>query len=393
MAKLNKIMIIYANSGAGHRRAAEALYSTMQETFPAAEIKILDVLDYTNPVFEKSYPQSYLFLVRYCPLLWGFGYYIIDNPYIDPIVRHFRRAANSRQAKGFLNLVASEQPDLIITTHFLPNELLSIMKERKRLKSFVVTCITDYHPHIIWMDSGVDLYMTPTPEMTPKLKSWGISERKVLPLGLPIHPVFAEHTEKSEARRKLGLKDGMFTILITSGGFGVGPIKGLVSELRKVKTPIQVVVICGANPKLPEEIHALTAGSIHHFVICGYIANMHEFMEASDLLISKAGGLTSSEAMAKGLPLIMIRPIPGQEWGNCQFLLEHHAGFRANNPGQVRRLVERIVRNPAILRRLRENINRLAKPDAATRIAVTMKKMAVMNDRVGETRNGESSVN
>lgn len=390
MAKPNKIMIIYANSGAGHRRAAEALYSTMKETFPNAGIQILDVLDYTNPVFKKSYPQSYLFLVRYCPLLWGLGYYLIDNRYVDPIVRHFRRTANFRQAKGFLNLVDAEQPDLIVTTHFLPNELLSILKERNRLKSFVVTCITDYYPHIIWKDSGVDLYMTPTPEMTPKLKSWGIPEHKVIPLGLPIHPVFAEYTEKSEARRKLGLKEGLFTILITSGGFGVGPIKGLVSELRKITTLIQVVVICGANSKLPEEISALTTGSIHHFVIRGYVANMHEYMAASDLLISKAGGLTSSEAMAKGLPLIMIRPIPGQEWGNCRFLLEHHAGFRADTPRQVRRLVERIVRNPAVLRRLRENINRLAKPDAAARIAVTLKNLTIMNAGEGETENGES---
>lgn len=374
MATLNKIMIIYANSGAGHRRAAEALFCTMKDAFPTAGIKLLDVLDYTNPVFKKSYPQSYLFLVRYFPLLWGFGYYIIDNPYVDRIVRHFRRATNSRQAKGFFNLITAERPDLIVTTHFLPNELLSILKERRGLKAFLVTCITDYHPHIIWKDSGIDRYVTPTAEMTQKLKSWGIPERKILPLGLPIHPAFTEHTEKSEVRRKLGLETGMLTVLITSGGFGVGPVKGLVSELRKIKTPLQVVVICGANPKLHDEITAFTSGSIHHFVIHGYVANMHEFMEASDLLISKAGGLTSSEAMAKGLPLIMIKPIPGQESGNCQFILEHHAGFRANTPRQARRLVERIARNPGVLRRLRDNIGRLGQPDAAVKIAAAVKK-------------------
>ncbi len=374
MNPLNKIFIIYANSGAGHRRAAEALNTKAKDYFPQADIRLFDALDYTSPLFKRTYPMIYLFLVNHCPWLWGVFYYFLDNRYIDKFARIFRRNTNSFYGKAFINFLLDEKPDLILTTHFLPNELVSFLKKRYRFQTILITCITDYYPHAWWRDSGVDLYIAPSRDLKPRLIQLGISEERIIVIGIPIHPVFGEKNDKVLTRQKLGISTNPFTILITSGGFGVGPIKKLVNSLKHVMTPLQILVICGNNPKLQNELTELTNKTIHNIHIYGFIQNMHEFMAASDIMLSKSGGLTSTEAMAIGLPLITLKPIPGQESGNCEFILKNKAGIRIKTVREARKVLEKLLNNQDSLNSMRENMSKIGRPHAVNEILAYIKE-------------------
>lgn len=375
MSFLTKIFIIYTDAGAGHRRAAEALNKVTGEVFPEAQVSLFDVLNYTTPLFKRSYPAVYLFMVNRCPWLFGLGYYLTDIRAIDRFVRIFRRLTNSINCKPFEKFLLTEKPDLVITTHWLPNEIISSLKRRRKLQPFLVTCITDYYPHAFWRNRGVDLYIAPNEDLLPRLTKLGVAPEKVQTFGLPIAPEFALHHEKMELRKGLGLETDLFTILITSGGFGVGPIKELVAEIEKIDRPIQVQVVCGNNTGLRDELIAYTAKSRHRFQIYGFVTNMDELMEASDILISKSGGLTSTEAMAKNLPLIILYPIPGQEFSNSEFLVKHGAGVRARSAKQASSALESILDEPSRLESLRQNISKLARPNAARKIITYLKQV------------------
>ncbi|TCL73229.1 processive 1,2-diacylglycerol beta-glucosyltransferase [Hydrogenispora ethanolica] len=366
--QLKKIMIIYADSGAGHRRAAEALYQVVTADYPAAQVQLFDALQYTTAVFRQSYPRTYLYMVNHCPWLWGSFYHMLDNGRVDRFARAFRRQTNAQHCRKLEKYLLQEQPDLVLTTHFLPNEIITHLKRRHGFRTFLATCITDYYPHIFWRDRGVDLYFTPHEELTPCLIRMGIPAERIRTLGIPIVPAFSRPADRNALRRKFHLADDRLTVLIASGGFGVGPVEDLVVELDRVEKPLQVLVICGKNPRLQEELTRLTQGARQQFQIYGFVDNMHELMEASDLMISKSGGLTVTEAMAKGLPLLVLNPIPGQETGNCQFLLRHGAGLRVKDPAQAREVLESLLDHPEQLAGMRENMRKLGRPDAAREI-------------------------
>ena len=227
-----------------------------------------------------------------------------------------------------------------------------------------------YYPHAFWRNRGVDLYIAPNEDLIPRLTKLGVAPEKAQTFGLPIDPEFELHQDKVAIRKKLGLDPDLFTILITSGGFGVGPIKELVAEIEKIEASLQVQVVCGKNTGLREELTAHTKKARHRFQIYGFVTNMDELMGASDILISKSGGLTSTEAMAKNLPLIILYPIPGQEFSNSEFLLKHGAGVRARSAKQARLALE-----PSKLDLLRKNIGKLARPNAARKIITYLKQV------------------
>jgi processive 1,2-diacylglycerol beta-glucosyltransferase len=326
-------------------------------------------LNYTAPFFGKNYSRIYLFLVKYAPLLWGFGYYFLNLDWVDRVSKVVRRINNRIYCRGLEEYLLAQQPDLVLTTHFLPNEVISHLKKRHGFKTFLVTCITDYYPHAFWRDQGVDFFVTPSEQLTPRLVRLQIAAERIKPLGIPIDPVFGQRKSKEAVRVELGLAPDRFTVLITSGGFGVGPVQKLLREIVQIAKPLQTLVICGNNSKLRESLAAAYNDCLDHRVhVYGYVRNMHELMDASDLMVSKSGGLTVTEAMAKGLPMIVLDPIPGQESGNCDFLLKHHAGLQAKNSQAAAGTIARLAAEPELLRQLRDNIARLGRPQAAREI-------------------------
>ena len=294
---------------------------------------------------------------------------------MDRIVKLFRRMNNALYCKRFEDYLLAEQPDLVLTTHFLPNEIITHLKKRHRFRTTLVTCITDYYPHAWWRDRGVDLYITPNEDLTPRLVKLGILPAKIKPLGIPIDREFAERHSKTDIRNQLGLQPDRLTLLITSGGFGVGPVKDLLAEVVKIKFRLQILVICGNNNSLQEELKEFAGSKAHDVRIFGFVRNMHELMAASDLMVSKSGGLTSTEAMAKGLPMVVLYPIPGQESSNCDFLLKHEAGVLAQDPPGAACQIEALLGETSRLQRFQNNIAKLGKPHSAREIVAYVRNV------------------
>ncbi len=327
-----KIIIVHASSGAGHQKAAEALFKVLKEK-EGIEVRLIDSLDYTAPLFHFLYPRAYLFLVRYVPFVWGFFYDGLNFAFIGSILRFLRRALNAMNGGALENFFLSEKPDVIIATHFFASEVASAMKQKGKLASRLITVITDFSIHSVWMTPMTDTYIVGASDTEEVLIQRGVPKEKIAVLGIPVDPIFEKEEDRTALSRKLGISPGEFTVLIASGGFGVGPVESLVVSLSRDER-LQLLVVCGYNKSLCERLKRRTGEMAHRVKLFGFVNNIHELMSVSDCMVSKSGGLTMSEAMVKSLPCFILYPIPGQESGNKDVLVRHGAAtFVANIQG------------------------------------------------------------
>jgi processive 1,2-diacylglycerol beta-glucosyltransferase len=367
------VLVTYASAGAGHKKAAEAIYNAFLRLGEVEGVFIIDSLDYTNQIFKWSYPRVYLFLVNYLPQLWGFFYYALDNHKIYFLISKIRRWVNRLNSKRFIKFLIKENPKVIISTHFFASEIISNLKNRGLISSYVISVITDLRVHSFWATESIDIYTVGSVEAKADLMRWGIDEGKMKLLGIPIDPIFYSKLDRNYLREKLNLNKDKFTILIVSGGFGVGPVrklvKTIVSPKIKFKDYIQLIVVCGRNNRLYKYIENIRLRSIPTLKVFGFVDNMDELMEVSDLLISKPGGLTISEALAKGLPIIIVSPIPGQEERNAEVLVKYSVGIKAKRTDEVKEILFRLLNNPQELNEMKENIRQMTRPRAAEEIA------------------------
>ena len=366
-----KILIAHAYAGIGHKKAAEAIGKALLDS--GAQVEVVDTLDYTNSFFKFSYPRVYLFLINRAPFLWGCLYYFFDFRLADFLCAPVRRFFHDLQAARFIRFVIEKKPDVIVCTHFLPAEVVSALKKKNLFNGRLITVITDFLPHSFWLARESDYFIGAIEKTKRGLMRRGIEEERVKILGIPADPVFSISKGRKAMIEKLGLRENCFNLLIMGGGFGTGPVKGIVNTLSDlgsgVKNGLQIIVICGKNKGLLEDLNKIGASSGIKISAFGYMNNVDEFMEASDLIITKSGGLTVSESLSKKLPMIIIQPIPGQETGNCKILEGYGVAVRANTVGQVVDHVRRFLAAPEKIIGMKARINLLAYPDAAKDIA------------------------
>jgi len=353
----------YAPAGEGHRRASEAVASAAQG-LPDVSVELKDCLMGSAPWFRWTYTGGYLGLVRWAPAIWGGLYSVTDRWGSDRWLRQLRRWSNARQARVFAEWLLATQPDVVIATHFFPVEVAAALKRTGRLRSRVVCVITDWLPHAFWLCPGIDRYAVATEATRQALLRRGIPATQVVVTGIPIGQRFTTPLERTVAAKRLGIDPQRFTILIGSGGFGIGPVETLVRTLGSMGGSYQMLVVAGRNEPLRRSVEALRARVRHPMMVHGFVHNMDEFMAASDLLISKAGGLTCAEAMAMGLPMIIVAPIPGQEARNSALLIREGAAIQVARAAEVAMQVERL-RSPGALQQFASAARRLAHPDAA----------------------------
>ena len=360
-----KFLIIYATAGAGHKKAAEAIYEALLEKVDKKDLQIIDSLDYTNRFFKWLYSKKYLTLINYMPNMWGFFYFLFNRWFIYKLLWFPRRLTNAIMARRFENFICSQGPEVIITTHFMANEIISSMKQRCKLDCRLFTCVTDYRIHSFWIADGVDGYFVAADRTKDDLLRRGAAGDKIYVTGVPISLKFSYALDRQKAQVKLGLNIGLFTVLIIGGGFGIGPLDKLVLKIGTLPLAVQLVVVCGFNEKLYEDIEETAAKHNIKAKIFKFVDNVHELMSASDVLVTKSGGLTSAEAMAKCLPTIFVRPIPGQEKRNSRVLKSVGAALIAKDPQDAAKKIEKIFRNQAVLNKMRAAIKNIARPQAA----------------------------
>jgi len=367
---LKKLLLLSASAGAGHTRAAEALERAFNQLEPALEVRHLDVLDYTNKLFRHLYSKAYIELVNKMPEVPGWMYDKLDKPWKN---ERRRLALDKLNTRPLVRLLRSYQPDFIVCTHFLPAEIVSWLKARERLASRQAIVVTDFDVHAMWLVHHYEQYFVAIDEARVYLEALGIPVSKITVTGIPIDPVFAKKKNKIEMRQKHGLDNQRTTILLSAGGFGVGSVEPLIASLKAIEHRVQVVAICGRNEELRKRLlksssHLAAGGSLLIHPV-GYTQEMDEYMSASDIVLGKPGGLTTSEALAKGLAFVVVNPIPGQEERNSDHLLEAGVAIRCNNLPTLSYKLNHLLADSNRLARMQTASRKLGRPDAACDIA------------------------
>ncbi len=364
-----KVLLLSASSGAGHVRAAQALEQALLDAGAASEVRHVDTLEYTTKVFRNLYSKAYINTVNKAPELLGWLYDHFDKPRKN---ERLRLALDKLNTRPFVRLLNEYQPEITICTHFLPAEIVSWLKGKERLVCKQAIVVTDFDLHAMWLCHHFEHYFVPLEETQVHLQQLGCPAEKITVSGIPIDPVFSQNKDRVSMREKHGLGPDKVMILVSAGGFGVGPIHHLIRSLLELRHPAQIVVICGRNQELKASLDSIRAEASHkesisvHLV--GYTNEMDEYMAASDLIVGKPGGLTTSEALVKELVFVVVNPIPGQEERNSDHLLEEGAAIRCNNLPTLAYKIDRLLDDPDRLAAMRDRVRQLAKPLAAQTI-------------------------
>jgi len=353
-----KIIITYASCGTGHRRAAEAIYNYFKENCPAHDLKIIDALQKTNFIFRKVYSNGYLFLVNHALWLWHFCFWLTSIKALRPITNILIPVINRLNAKNLSKFLIKERPDFIISTHFFPPEVAAYLKKIKKLNSKLITVITDFGIHPLWISGGTDMYIVASSFSKEQLILEGARENIIKDFGIPIDTKFSKQYEKNTLCKKFDIEPNKFTILISTGSFGIGQVEEIVDSLYK---EVQILVVCAHNKILYARLRKRNYPNVRIF---GFIDNMQELMAISDIIITKPGGLTISESLAMGLLPIFITAIPGQETENAKILTKKSIGINIKDVGSLKDIVLDFRDHTGKLKNMKEKINGLKKPFA-----------------------------
>ena len=363
-----RIAILHATAGSGHKRAAQALAASVARLDPTAMVEDVDTLVFASRLYRGSYASGYQVLAARAPAVWGVLYRSWE---LAPL----KRGAGAVRLMDRLNLrrlaqvVERERPDAIVCTHFLPVEALAPLRGRGELRVPLYCVITDFAAHPFWALPHVDRYFVASDTVATELEGHGVARDRITVTGIPVDPRFAERIGRDEARLRLGIEARRPMVLVMGGGSGVGPLAELAERLAGLALRPLVWVVCGTNDELRAEIGALPAAATGQVRALGFTSDVDALLEACDVLVSKAGGLTCSEALVKHTPMVVFKPTPGQEVRNADFLERGGAAVHADSVDDVIATVGRWLADPEERERVRAAAARLAHPDAAKVIA------------------------
>jgi processive 1,2-diacylglycerol beta-glucosyltransferase len=296
----------------------------------------------------------------------GWLYDHLDKPWKN---ERRRLALDRLNTRPLIKLLEDYDPDIAVCTHFLPAEILSWLKAKKRITCKQAIVVTDMDVHAMWLCRHYEQYFVALEETRVHMEKLGIDADKLTVSGIPIDPVFSLTKDKRAMRLKYGLSPDKTTILVSAGGFGVGRIEDLFTCLSELQHEAQIVFLCGRNEELKKKLERRSArraaDSKASIVSVGYTTSMDEYMSASDILLGKPGGLTTSEALAKGLVFVIVNPIPGQEERNSDHLLEEGVAIRCNNLPVLAYKVDQLLEDTERFQRMQASARRLARPHAA----------------------------
>lgn len=363
-----RVLVLSASIGMGHVRAGDAIEKEVRKI--AQSVRHEDVLNFANAPFRNFYRKAYFDLVAHAPELLGFAYEYSDKEWKN---LHYGRAFERLNIQKLIGMVEEFQPDVVISTHSLPADMISWLLCKKKIICKNIVVLTDFDVHPVWLCHHHSLYCVPLEETKEHLVALGLERQRVIVTGIPIDPVFAQMKDKRQMRIKHDLEPDRRSILISAGGLGMGPIEELLCELMKLSGQNQIITVCGSNSELKAAAEAFaekvsrTDGNL--IKVVGHTDVMDEYMSASDIILGKPGGLTSSEALAKGLVFVIVSPVPGQEERNADHLLEEGVAIRCNNLPVLAYKIEQLFDNSQRLQTMSLNALTLAKPNAAEQIA------------------------
>jgi processive 1,2-diacylglycerol beta-glucosyltransferase len=363
-----KLAVFSVSAGAGHVRAAQALCAEAQLSHPDWQVTHIDVMDLVPRGFRTLYAESYIKLVEHAPLLWSYLYARSDKRTRASTSDRLRRGVEKLNTRQFDGRLEELSPDAIICTHFLPAELLSRRIRKRRPTPPVWVQVTDFDVHGLWLHDHLHGYFAANDEVAQRLHSKGVALDRLAVTGIPIMPAFSNAPARSVAAVELGIDPVKPTVLMMSGGAGVGGIDVLASQLAAIPADMQILALAGRNDKLLSRLRSIAKEYPRRLWPMGFTSSIERIMAAADLAITKPGGLTSSECLAMNLPMIVVSPIPGQEERNADFLLESGAALKAVDSASLIYKVRRLLDNPQELALMRSRMQRVARPQAAVTV-------------------------
>ena len=376
-----KVLIMSASTGGGHNRAAKAMKDEIEKKCIDGEhitCEIIDSLKLINTTMDKIISSGYEKSAKYTPKAWG-GVYKMSDANIVSKHEYKGNLFNTLLASKLKKLLKERKPDLIIGTHPFPMIALSTLKKkypyRNAFNSFfgppLISVLTDYTAHSTYIQDEIDYYIAGDEYVKEVLISEGVDGDKIKPYGIPVEKSFLEHREKSVVLEELGLAPDKFTVLLMGGSFGAGNIKDTLKELLEIDRDFQIIVITGRNETLKEKLEkSLEKHTIDKNIsILGFTQDMNDILSAVDIIVSKPGGLTTTECLLKELPMIIPYYIPGQEEENMDFLSNCGAALRTSKKFTISVLLKVLIDNPMRMELLKNNIKSIKKQNTAEDIA------------------------
>ncbi|MBR7164239.1 MAG: glycosyltransferase [Clostridia bacterium] len=363
-----KVLFLSVPTGQGHHQTAKAVVEYFKSN-EEVECRFLDVMDNVSPILADSLQQGYLLSTKMTPHIYGRFYDLADQ-------RNYTKNSNvgklikSVLHKKLLAYIRQYDPDVIVATHVIAAIAITHLCRKYPVRAKTIAIVTDYTIHPFWEDADVDYYITASELLTFQAIKKGIPENKIKPFGIPIQPHFSYKISQKEARSKLGLED-RFTILLMMGSMGYGHnILSTIRNLDRMSEDFQLITVCGNNKKLKARIDAMIKRK--NIINYGYTNEVSMLMDAADCIITKPGGLSTSEAMAKELPIIMLDPIPGQEDRNKEFMLNNGIALCVSPTFPITEAIYQLLHCDYKAKAMKQNIKNIAKPNAAASLGEFM---------------------
>ena len=354
--------------------AASAVRAALLERDPQTSAQIVNSYKYAASIVSSVVSNGYIGMVKTIPQMYRFIYSRAERA---TEVGPFRNWTHQFTASHLRPLIARMKPDVVVCTHAFPCGVMSEYKKEFADSPPVVGVVTDFAIHSFWIHRNIDGYAVATDEMRNTLVARGVAANDIIVSGIPVNADFIAHSvDRSALREVLGMPQNRFSIVLMGGGLGIGPLEMMMKALDGIEEPLSATVIVGRNKRLHQRILAAAQKVRYPARVLSFVDNVYEYMHASDVLVTKPGGLTSAEALVAGIPMVLVKPLPGQEERNTRYLVERKAAMRAKNEEDLTRKLGRFLRNPQQRETMLASIQRLAQPHAADDVVGLCQRVA-----------------
>ena len=361
-----RVLLMYITEHSGHHRASTAIENAFHELTDDVETLNVNSFRYTNPILEKIITKTYMSVIRRRPEVWG---YLYDNPRVVQRTQKLKEAIHRFNSQKMKHLLEDFKPQAVVCTQAFPCGMVSDCKKTMGNNIMLTGVLTDYAPHSYWLYDNVNTYYVPSEETKERLVSNGVPKEKIKFTGIPVDTRFKKIIDRQKVFNSLGLDSSRPIVLIMGGSQGMGPIGDILKVLNNSTENFQIIVASGGNKKLFKYLKRLEPRFKKKTIILGFAENINELMDISSIVISKPGGITTSEALAKGLPILIVKPIPGHEQMNTDHLVKHKVGIKVDNVHDIDVFIKELFSNPSALQNMKKRVKAFSKPDSALDIA------------------------
>ncbi|MBL7151636.1 MAG: hypothetical protein ISS89_03500 [Candidatus Omnitrophica bacterium] len=357
---------MYISEVSGHHSATLAIEKALKALRPDTEILNINAFHYTNPISEKIVNRLYMGIIKATPQIWD---YLYDNPKVLENTKKIKDTIHKFNSPKLKRLFNKFNPDVVLCTQAFPCGMVADYKRSFNARFSLVAVLTDFVPHSYWIYNSVDYFITPAEDISLRLQKKGVPPEKIKALGIPIDHEFNNPLDRGRIMRKYRLQPGVPVILIMGGGQGLGPIKKIVKSLETLNRDIQEIIVTGTNKKLYRSLKRKAKKSRKKILLFRYTDKIDELMSVATVIITKPGGITTAEVLTKRIPMIIIKPIPGQEASNAAYLIEKKVAIRLDDPKEINVIMEELLAEPARLKKLALAARSISKPNASLDIA------------------------